>query len=208
MILIKRICFIIVLLVFYTIIIRLNTKDVFSEKIDLNLKDEIGVIVYKYSDLAFILEIDGKLNRLILFSYNDSFNKIKNVFNLNEINELISFEPYLKSKKYYNLNSNFKLSNFYKENNLYILKLYNYNFCIVNEPNLLINNCTFTYFNDIYDGIEFNDSNKVVFYSNTVSDDFKEMIYTKWLDIYELNNLNYTILKVKKDSYNIINIPV
>lgn len=188
--------------------IRLKSKDVFSEKIDLNLDNEIGIIIYNDSKLNFILKIDKDINKLILLSYSDSFNKIKNVFNIEKINELISFEQYIDSKKYYNLNNSVKINDFYIENNTYILKVNNYNFCIVNKPNFIIDNCTFTYFNYIPNNISFNDTNKVVFYSSLAPDDFKEMIYTKWLDIYELNNLNYTVLKVKKDNYNIINIPV
>ena len=174
----------------------------------MNLNNEIGVIVYKTADLAFVLEIDDKSNKLVMLTYNKSFSKIKNIFNINKINTLISFDKNIDADYYYNLNNNIILKDFYIKSDLYILKLYNYNFCIVNSENIDIDGCTFIYFNSINNNIRFSDDNKVVFYSNLVDSDFKEMIYTKWLDIYELNHLNYTVLKVKKDDYNIINIPV
>lgn len=196
MILIKRICFLIILIIIYIFIIKIKIKDVFSEKINLNLENEIGIIIYNNNELNFVLEINENINNLILLSYDKSFFKIKNVFDIDAVNNLVSDKQYINSNKYYNLDDE------------YSFKLYNYNFCIINGPNYSLNNCTFIYFNYIPMDIKFDDTNKVVFYSNIVSNDFKEMIYTKWLDIYELNSLNYTVLKIKKDDYNIINIPV
>ena len=174
----------------------MKAKDVFSEKIDLNLNNEVGIIIYNNEKINFILEINENINNLILLSYDESFSNIKNVFNVNKINNLISDNKYINSDNFYNLNDE------------YILNIHDYNFCIINGKNYSLNDCTFIYFNYIPNNIKFNDSNKAIFYSNLVSDDFKEMIYTKWLDIYELNKQNYTVLKIKKDNYNIINIPV
>ena len=47
----------------------------------------------------------------------------------------------------------------------------------------------------------------MIFYNKNVSESFKELIYTKWIDTYEFDNENYIVLKIKKDNYNIINIP-
>lgn len=174
----------------------MKAKEVFSEKINLNLEDEIGIVIYNNSKINFVLEIDEEINNLILLSYDKSFNKIENVFDIDNVNNLVSDKQYINSDKYENLSDE------------YIQKLYNYNFCIINGPNYSLNECTFIYFNYIPEKIKLDDTNKVVFYSNLANNDFKEMIYTKWLDIYELNELNYTVLKVKKDDYNIINIPV
>lgn len=209
MILIRRICFLVILIIVYIVIVKLKSKDVFSEKINLNLNDEIGIIIYNDSNLNFVLKIDKNLNKLILLSYDSSFDKIKNIFNLDNIDILISDKSYVNTDKYYDMNKITKLDDFYVKDDNYILRINNYNLCIINNDNFDISNCTFSYFNYIpITNINFNDSNKVVFYSDAASDDFKEMIYTKWLDIYELNKFNYTILKVKKDNYNIINIPV
>ena len=71
-----------------------------------------------------------------------------------------------------------------------------------------INACTFTYFKSANEDININDSNKVVIFNENEEEKFQEKIYTKWIDTYTLDDDNYTVIKLKKDNYNIINIPV
>ncbi len=174
--------FILVLLCFF--LIRFKIKKASLEKIDLKLnKDEIGIILYNSKQYGFLLEID-KLNTLYIFKYNKKINNLKNIFNIEKIDNIISNNE---------INNN--------------IKIYNYNFCILKE-NIDINNCTFIYIKEEIPNVSFNNTNKVVFYDNSISDEYKENLYTKWLDVYELNDDNYTILKIKKDTYNILNIPL
>ncbi len=97
--------FILVLLCFF--LIRFKIKKASLEKIDLKLnKDEIGIILYNSKQYGFLLEID-KLNTLYIFKYNKKINNLKNIFNIEKIDNIISNNEINNNIKIYNYNKKY-----------------------------------------------------------------------------------------------------
>ena len=213
----KRIILLICLIILYCIVIIQKSKGVFAEKINLNLDDnEIGVVFFKYKEEEFLLFKQNDINHLFLI---DGQNKINitgalNIFGINRIDNLIYYTNNslkINSKKEYSVDDNIDLGNikFNRNNNIIKINLYNYNLCIYSAgSNYDISDCTYIYFRDIDDKLKISDKNKVVFYEENISEEFQEKLYIKWIDSYSLSDNVYTVLKVKIDNYNIINIPI
>ena len=84
----------------------------------------------------------------------------------------------------------------------------NYNICLYDiGVNNLVNSCDFIYFLNMDYQVSLSEDVKAIFYENKIASKFKENSYIKWIDNYELNNDIYNILKVSKDSYDVITIP-
>ena len=208
---IKKIILIISLILIYSILLNHKIKGAFLSKIDLNLDyDEIGVIINSKSNLFLIKRNDA--NTLLVYDNIDTkdVTKLFGLFDVNKLNNLISLSDVdINSEHKYDIkNTNLQYLNTKLNQNIIDVNLYDYHLCIYNQgENIDLNNCTFVYFNDITEDIKINDTNKVVFYNKDISEEFKEELYTKWIDIYTIDDTSYTILKIKKDNYNIINIP-
>lgn len=210
----KRLILIFVLIVIYVIIISNRCRIVFSEKIDLNLKqDEIGIVLYDSNNLRFFIIKDDEMNSIIILKNNDNsrLQNILNVFGTNDIDNLISdVSKELEAKNYYRYKDKIIINNleFNGNSDLYKIKIYDYCFCIYNDSlNNDLDDCTFTYFYKIDSDVILNEKNKVIFFGENIDNSLKELFYTKWIDTYELDNDNYLILKIQKDNYNIVKIP-
>ncbi len=208
--LIKKIILLISLILLNGLLLTYKIKGVFLSKIDLNLApDEIGIIISDASDFLLVKRNDENT----LIAYNDvdknNLNNFYNLFDIKKLHHLIlSNNQDITSDNKYNLQkTNLSYLKTSVKQNIISINFYNYKFCIYQEgTNKDLNNCTFIYFDTINDDVYINDTNKVVFYSQKISDEFKEELYTKWIDSYTIDDNSYTILKIKKDNYNIINI--
>ena len=208
--LIKKIILLISLILLNGLLLTYKIKGVFLSKIDLNLApDEIGIIISDASDFLLVKRNDENT----LIAYNDvdknNLNNFYNLFDIKKLHHLIlSNNQDITSDNKYNLQkTNLSYLKTSVKQNIISINFYNYKFCIYQEgTNKDLNNCTFIYFDTINDDVYINDTNKVVFYSQKISDEFKEKLYTKWIDSYTIDDNSYTILKIKKDNYNIINI--
>lgn len=199
----KRVFIIAFLLLFYSLIINQKIKSAFAESIDLNLiEDEIGVIFIHNDTSDYLYIKDNNYNNVILLDDNSKdMEKIVKIFGGKKIDNLI----YNKNINNTNLNN----INISKNNNIIKIKIYDYYLCIYDSGvNNDISGCTFTYFRDSNEDININDNNKVVIFEENEEENFQEKLYTKWIDTYTLDDDNYTIIKIRKDNYNIINIPV
>lgn len=208
--LIKKIILLISLILLNGLLLTYKIKGVFLSKIDLNLApDEMGIVISDASDFLLVKRNDENT----LIAYNDvdknNLNNFYNLFDIKKLHHLIlSNNQDITSDNKYNLQkTNLSYLKTSVKQNIISINFYNYKFCIYQEgENKDLNNCTFIYFDSINDDIYINDTNKVVFYSQKISDEFKEELYTKWIDSYTIDDKSYTILKIKKDNYNIINI--
>ena len=207
----KKIILLISLIILYGILLNYKIKGAFLSKIDLKLdNDEIGIIISDKSN--FFLIKRNEENTLLVYNdiNKDDVTDLFDVFAVNELHNLITLNDfYINSDKQYDIrNTNLKFLSTKLNQNIIDLYFYDYKFCIYKKgENSDLDNCTFVYFSDISEDVTINDKNKVVFYNKDISEDFKEELYTKWIDIYTIDNSSYTILKIKKDNYNIINIP-
>ena len=204
----KRVFIIAFLLLFYSLIVNQKIRSAFAENIDLNLSDdEIGVIFISKNDSTYLYIKNKEYNNVVLLddNYKDIEKTIK-LFGAKRIDNLISKNDIKGSytNRYDFNNTNLNNIKIKEEDNIIDIKIYDYHLCIYNN----INACTFTYFKSTNDDININDSNKVVIFNENEEEKFQEKIYTKWIDTYTLDDDNYTVIKIKKDNYNIINIPV
>lgn len=209
----KRVFIIAFLLLFYSLIVNQKIKSAFAESIDLNLSDdEIGIIFIHNSESNYLYVKDHEYNNVILFdeNYKDVEKTIK-LFGAHKIDNLVTDKDTKLNytNKYSFDNTNINNISIKKEDNITNIKIYDYHLCIYNDGlNHNIEGCTFTYFLKANEDIKINDSNKVVIFDEDEEEQFQEKIYTKWIDTYTLDDDNYTIIKIKKDNYNIINIPI
>lgn len=210
----KRVFIIAFLLLFYSLIVNQKIRSAFAENINLNLSDdEIGVIFISKNDSTYLYIKDKEYNNVVLLddNYKDIEKTIK-LFGAKRIDNLISKNDVKGSytNRYDFNNTNLNNIKIKEEDNIIDIKIYDYHLCIYNNSgvNNNINACTFTYFKSANEDININDSNKVVIFNENEEEKFQEKIYTKWIDTYTLDDDNYTVIKLKKDNYNIINIPV
>lgn len=213
----RKIILLVCLIFLYAFVIKQKSKGAFAEKIDLKLEqDEIGILIFNYENEDLLLFKENEKNTLLLINAENKnkINNILNVFDSNKISNLVTYPNIsfkLKTENIYDVNEKINLEDikFIKNDNLLKVNLYDYSFCIYeNGDNNDIDGCTFIYFKDIDENLEITDQNKVVFYKESVDEQFEEKLYTKWVDSYSLDSDVYTILKVKNNNYNIINIPV
>lgn len=210
MILLKRIFIIIILIIIYVFIIKIKTKDVFLSKVDLNLREnEVAIVLYNDDMSTYFYIVDNGINNLFLFEplKDKKVNEFLSAFHISKLDNLFSYsESKLNSINKFSLYDKNKINNIEYYN--FKIKIFDYTFCTYQENiNNNIDDCTFIYFNAIDKSINLSNSNKVVIYKDSMPDNFKEMLYTKWIDIYELSSENYTVIKIVEDNYNIINIP-
>ena len=179
----KKICVLIILIMLY---ITFSNIIVNGEEINLNLsKDEIAITFVNYD-----LLITNTENNFI------SLTNKSNDINLNSIKD-----------------TNIDFINYKKEDNITRIKYKDYTFCIYNKDTKDISNvynCNFLY---LFDTLNINsidvDNIDVIFFDENakIPDYFIEDLYSKWIDIYKLNSLEYVVLKINSEDYKIIVIP-
>lgn len=188
----KKICVLIILIMLY---ITFSNIIVNGEEINLNLsKDEIAITFVNYD-----LLITNTENNFISLTNKSKdiklFGKYNNI-NINSIKD-----------------TNIDFINYKKEDNITRIKYKDYTFCIYNKDTKDISNiynCNFLY---LFDTLNINsidvDNIDVIFFDENakIPDYFIEDLYSKWIDIYKLNSLEYVVLKINSEDYKIIVIP-
>lgn len=213
----KKIIFILFLLLLYFFLINRKLTTVFIEKIDLNLADdELAVIFLSSDSYKTILLKDKDETSLLVLDISNSKKLEKNINKF--IDERIDY-LFLNTKEIsldinYSvkdvLNNEINVDNFTIRKNTNIIEInnYKYNLCIYNVgSNNDVSNCDFIYFINMDYQINMSENLKAVFYEKKVASKFKENTYIKWIDNYELSSDTYNILKLSKDSYDVITIP-
>lgn len=213
----KKIIFILVLLMLYFIIINQKITTTFIEKIDLNLLDDELAIIFLSSDsYKTILLKDKDETSLLVLDINDSkqLNKNINKFIDKKIDYVFfnneTFDLDIDYSVKDTLNSEINMDDFTikKKSNIIEISNYKYNLCIYDVgSNNDVSTCDFIYFINMNFQINMRENLRAVFYEKKVASEFKEKTYIKWIDNYELSNDTYNILKLSKDSYDIITIP-
>jgi len=191
----------------FALIIKISAKEENKIKVDLNNNE---------TAITFILE--EKLNALYIESLNES-----KLIILNYELEDKKIEEYLKDKSMDNISklytTNPVLINIFgitseqikPDNNLIDLKINNKNFCVYieeyqTEPDL--KQCNFLYIVEYKKtllknllgnpGVIFQNEN------NPLPIKTQEQIYDDWTELYTINNLEYTILKISEEGFDTI----
>jgi len=193
-----------------TLIIKISAKEENKIKVDLNNNE---------TAITFILE--EKLNAL----YIESLNESKLIILDYELEDK-KIEEYLKEKSMDNISNlyttNPVLINIFgitskqikPENNLINLEINNKNFCVYieeyqTEPDL--KQCNFLYIIEYKKSLLKNllGNPGVIFQNenNPLPIKTQEQIYDDWTELYTINNIEYTILKISKKGFDTIIIP-
>lgn len=213
----KKIILIITLFLFCILVINIKIKTAFIEKIDLNLDDsELAVIFLSSEEYKAVLIKNNLSTSLIVLDYkeNKTFNDDLNKFVENKLDFVFLNKPDIKLNIDYSikdiLSNSIKTESYsiLKNQNIIMINNDNYNICLYDiGVNNLVNSCDFIYFLNMDYQVSLGEDVKAIFYENKIANKFKENSYIKWIDNYELNNDIYNILKISKDSYDVITIP-
>lgn len=174
-------------------------------EIDAN-KDEVLINFVLEDNVNAIYIQDRGVNTLFVLDYGGEGKQIEKTLkknNINMINKLYTITPVVI--KLFDINSEF-----YKmENNLIKLNYFNNNFCIYiedyqNEPDL--NLCKFLYVLKFKSGVlkDLIGNPEVIFQNenNPLPIKTQELIYDSWTELYTINYLEYTILKISKNGFD------
>lgn len=213
----KKIILIIILFLFCILVINIKIKTAFIEKIDLNLDDsELAVIFLSSEEYKAVLIKNNLSTSLIVLDYkeNKTFNDDLNKFVENKLDFVFLNNPDIKLNIDYSikdiLSNSIKTESYsiLKNQNIIMVNNDNYNICLYDiGVNNLVNSCDFIYFLNMDYQVSLSEDVKAIFYENKIASKFKENSYIKWIDNYELSNDIYNILKISKDSYDVITIP-
>lgn len=213
----KKIILIITLFLFCILVIDIKIKTAFIEKIDLNLDDsELAVIFLSSEEYKAVLIKNNLSTSLIVLDYkeNKTFNDDLNKFVENKLDFVFLNNPDIKLNIDYSikdiLSNSIKTESYsiLKNQNIIMINNDNYNICLYDiGVNNLVNSCDFIYFLNMDYQVSLSEDVKAIFYENKIASKFKENSYIKWIDNYELSNDIYNILKISKDSYDVITIP-
>lgn len=213
----KKIILIITLFLFCILVIDIKIKTTFIEKIDLNLDDsELAVIFLSSEEYKAVLIKNNLSTSLIVLDYkeNKTFNDDLNKFVENKLDFVFLNKPDIKLNIDYSikdiLSNSIKTESYsiLKNQNIIMINNDNYNICLYDiGVNNLVNSCDFIYFLNMDYQVSLGEDVKAIFYENKIASKFKENSYIKWIDNYELSNDIYNILKISKDSYDVITIP-
>lgn len=213
----KKIILIITLFLFCILVIDIKIKTAFIEKIDLNLDDsELAVIFLSSEEYKAVLIKNNLSTSLIVLDYkeNKTFNDDLNKFVENKLDFVFLNKPDIKLNIDYSikdiLSNSIKTESYsiLKNQNIIMINNDNYNICLYDiGVNNLVNSCDFIYFLNMDYQVSLSEDVKAIFYENKIASKFKENSYIKWIDNYELSNDIYNILKISKDSYDVITIP-
>lgn len=213
----KKIILIITLFLFCILVINIKIKTAFIEKIDLNLDDsELAVIFLSSEEYKAVLIKNNLSTSLIVLDYKENkiFNDDLNKFVENKLDFVFLNNPDIKLNIDYSikdiLSNSIKTESYsiLKNQNIIMINNDNYNICLYDMGvNNLVNSCDFIYFLNMDYQVSLSEDVKAIFYENKIASKFKENSYIKWIDNYELSNDIYNILKISKDSYDVITIP-
>lgn len=213
----KKIILIITLFLFCILVINIKIKTAFIDKIDLNLDDsELAVIFLSSEEYKAVLIKNNLSTSLIVLDYkeNKTFNDDLNKFVENKLDFVFLNNPDIKLNIDYSikdiLSNSIKTESYsiLKNQNIIMINNDNYNICLYDiGVNNLVNSCDFIYFLNMDYQVSLSEDVKAIFYENKIASKFKENSYIKWIDNYELSNDIYNILKISKDSYDVITIP-
>ncbi len=214
----KKVIFILILLFIYFIMINKKLETAFIEKIDLNLlDDEVAVIFLSSDNYKTVLLRDNDATSLLVLDFKNSKNLIKN---LNKFIDKKLDNLFLIEQNKINLDIDYDIKDTLKESvnmgkyqikkqdNIIEIKNNKYNLCLYNTgTNNDINNCDFIYFINMDFQLNMSENLRAVFYEKNIASKFKENTYIKWIDNYELSSDTYNILKLSKNSYDVITLP-
>ena len=169
-----------------------------AKKIDLKTKEgEINIIFLKLKNSTSLLINDLNSSKLFFLKNHNEKNlkKVLNIFNI-------------KPQIFWMKDSIGYFDNIYIDKKEYIsVKINNYNLCIV-ENQQIVKGCDFIYLLSASKEFIVDEQTSAVFYDENISDDYLTNINESWIDSHIVSTDSFTILKLNKEEYNILVVPL
>lgn len=173
-----------------------------SSKININVKeDEIALLLFKEQNNEYLyIKTKNEDILLPLMVYNDNIPyKILNKLGIREIN-INEYKTNVVENNIIKNIDNFKIN--FSENKKEI-KNNDFSFCIYENGN--IPDCKYIYFLNETE-IE-NESLELALYSDKIDEKFEKNLLEKWIDTYKISSNDITIIKLRKNDYNVLKVP-
>ncbi len=188
--------FVILFLLFFNIGSRANNL----RKIDLNIRDnELFLIFMRLENSVSLLLLDEYDSDLFIIKYKNDLN-LKSNLAIFDTNPSIHFLEGKTSKLFRN-------TYVYLDKTKFSFRINNYTLCIYDDVYNNINECNFVYLLDVDEDFLPPSDVSIVFYDEKVSLLNLKDMFESWVDSYEINRENFTILKFDPDSYSVMVIP-
>jgi hypothetical protein len=201
----KKILIILFLIAFSLIVLSNKIEGSISQNIDISIKgEEVGIIFSKQGDNEFILLKTSKSVIFLPVSEPDG-NELKVIRKLGIKKLDYSYSRSIKAKQFLDYKNQLQIENIkiYKEGENTIIDLGEEKFCIYKEGKLP----KLSYIFFVNEGKINNDSIKLSFYSENVSEEFEKVLYKRWIDIYKVRKAEFTFVKFSGEDYNVVRIP-
>ena len=188
---------ILILVIFFLIMVNIDTRAFKAKTIDLKIKDdEVDVVFVRLKDSISLLINDEDDSNLFVIKYRGD-NGLKEVLHIFKSNPNIFYLNKNIDKIIDNIHV-FKYKNFLK------FRINNYTLCI-NDRN--IKTCDFVYLLDLNKSFRLNENILNVFYDESLNEKYLRSLEESWIDKTIVSSESFTILKINEENYNILVVP-
>ncbi len=189
--------FFILVFLLFIVLMNINAYAFSAKKIDLKTnKDETDIIFLKLKGSTSLLISETTQSKLFFINYKDNRG-------VNETLNILGLNPKMYFLNKHNGYKNIKVVN----DNFIKLAINNYNICIVRNIQE-VNSCDFIYLLSLNEEFKVNDNTMAVFYDENIKDDYLIQLNESWIDSHIVSIDSFTILKLGKEEYNILVIPL
>lgn len=182
----------------FIVLLHTDIKAATAKKIDLKTKeDEVNIIFLKLKGSTSLLVSDLNKSQLFFIDYknSDGIDKVMSIFNIKP--EMFWLD---KSTSY---SSNISI----KKDKFTTVDVNNHNICIV--KNLTeAEDCEFIYLLSLNDEFNVDEETLSVFYDEDIKDEYLLELNESWVDSHIVSLDSFTILKLNKEEYNILVVPL
>jgi hypothetical protein len=197
---------IIIILFIFTLgfyIVSTNAED----KIDLKLKNQIGIILI--NDNMILVQDENDATLLVIDDDKDITSLRK--FKYSKLNVMLLSDKKINIKydEKIILNNSYDEDNikYFKQDGLIYINYRNTNTCIYIGGKYNISNCEFVYFyNTDLSNIVLHDNNEIIlyYYKKPLSKNILQKVYDKSIDTYQIRDDELAIIKIGDDDYDFI----
>lgn len=179
----------------FIILMHIDIKAATAKRIDLKIKEnEINIVFIKLKESTSLLVSDETESKLFFIDYKSEkgIEKVLDIFNL-------------KAKKYWINETEGDIDNIHVTRDR--LKISGYNLCIVKNKKE-VKNCDFVYLLDLKEEFKVDENTLAIFYDENIKDEHLSVINESWVDSHIVSLESFTILKINREEYNILVVPL
>ena len=201
----KKIIFLLFLLLFSICMVSGKVQNTFIEKIDLKLNDgEVGLVFLPIDNSSYLL-IRTETESILLHTSGPDKGAEKVLKKLGQKEVNYSINTNFKANECITLKDTFETTHIRinKIDENYLLELDGHTFFVYNKGNFIPS--SYVYFLNTVSIPEA--EIKLAFYKDNIGEDFEKELTDHWIDSYKIKSNEFTIVKFSDQSYNVIRIP-